>query len=384
MMQGQKSTVIVIGELPPPLNGQSKNLLAITQDIAARQDVRLKLLSISHGQIHGSLKGHLRKSAKHVRAWVSLFFNVWRRQRVLYVVADGGRGLIYTVVSVTLGRLLGYGIVLQHRTFAYIDQRNEKMALVNRLLGSTGRHVFLSNEMSRKFFRVYSPKRAFEINHNLAQSADFWRQLRRSPRRRPGQRYRVGLMSNLMPEKGLDVFLALAKRAAEEGLLVDFILAGPAFSAIEEAEVEEALETPGVSLEWLGPVYGEDKISFFRGIDIFIFPTRYPFEAQPNVVLEAICAGVWVIAPDRGCIREDIEGLGGACLARAHERDIDAWYDALSSAIADRDALTRKRAAMLRRARAELPRARARYETFLDVFGSGAVPEGVANIEQVK
>lgn len=370
------STVVVIGELPPPVNGQSKNLKAITADIEALAGTRMVLCSISHGQIGGGLSAHLRKIAKHLLAWGRLAAQARHRPRMLYLVADGWRGLIYTSVSVALARALGYRVVLQHRTFAYIDRRNTLMAFVNRALGKSGRHVFLSAGMARKFFEVYSPERSVEINDNLAQSFDFWRALRRVPRLRPGPRMRVGLMSNLMPEKGLDVFLALATRAAEDGLAVDFILAGPAFSEVEQAMIRETAALANVSLDWRGPVHGADKLRFFRDIDIFTFPTRYPFEAQPNVVLEAICAGVWVIAPDRGCIGEDLARLGGDCLPRAAEQDVDVWYDALRAAIDDPHALTHKRAESLRRARKELPRARANYERFLEGFAAGREPNG--------
>nr|WP_275982071.1 glycosyltransferase [Frigidibacter sp. ROC022] len=190
------------------------------------------------------------------------------------------------------------------------------------------------------------------------------------PRRRPGPRLRVGLLSNLMLTKGLDVFLDLARRSASEGLALDFVLAGPAFGPVEEAIIRAALAEPGISLDWRGPVHGPDRLSFFREIDIFVFPTRYRYEAQPNVVLEAICAGVHVIAPDRGCIREDLARLGGTCMARDDEANVSAWLEALRDVAANRVALTARRAASLRRVRAEILGARRHYEEFLRVFSA--------------
>lgn len=368
-MAERRRTVVVLGELPPPVNGQSKNLAAITADIVARPDVRPVICSISTHRLQRGAGAHLRKIGKHLVAWTRLIGQAVRAPRSLYVVADGGRGLIYTSVTVALGRLLGYEIVLQHRTFAYVERRRALMAFVNRALGPNGRHVFLSPGMAQKFFALYQPERRVSIHHNLAQSQAFFRDLRAVPRPRPGGRLRVGMMSNLMLLKGLDVFLDVARRAAAEGLALDFVLAGPAFGPAEAAMIEAALAETGGNLRWLGPVHGTAKLAFFREIDIFLFPTRYPFEAQPNVVLEAICAGAFVIAPDRGCIAEDLARLGGACLARSDERNPAAWYAALARASADPAELTRRRAASLRLVRQEIPRARAGYAEFLSIFG---------------
>ena len=69
-----------------------------------------------------------------------------------------------------------------------------------------------------------------------------------------------------------------------------------------DLEITRALESLGDRLRYLGPVHGKDKIAFFEAIDAFVFPTRYRLEAYPLVVMEALAAGVPVIAYGRGCI----------------------------------------------------------------------------------
>jgi glycosyltransferase involved in cell wall biosynthesis len=61
-------------------------------------------------------------------------------------------------------------------------------------------------------------------------------------------------------------------------------------------------------LDYVGPIYGDAKDTFFSDLDVFIFPTGYFNEAQPIVLYEAVAAGALVISVDRGAIREQIQG----------------------------------------------------------------------------
>ena len=66
-----------------------------------------------------------------------------------------------------------------------------------------------------------------------------------------------------------------------------------------------AQEYPNVELT------GKDKMQFLNTGDIFVFPGIQQ-EGQPLTVLEAMCAGLPIVATDRGCLRETIvEGVTG-------------------------------------------------------------------------
>jgi glycosyltransferase involved in cell wall biosynthesis len=73
-----------------------------------------------------------------------------------------------------------------------------------------------------------------------------------------------------------------------------------------DGEIRRALEACArdfpENFEWLGPVDSETRDGLLSGADLFLFPTRYANEAQPLVLIEALEAGVPVLANDRGCI----------------------------------------------------------------------------------
>ena len=76
------------------------------------------------------------------------------------------------------------------------------------------------------------------------------------------------------------------------------------------------MSSHGSLVRHLGPLTGEHKLAFYRGIDVFVFPTAFRPEGAPVVIYESLAAGCPVLATDRGQIAEVIPAVGGAVCAR--------------------------------------------------------------------
>ncbi|MDI4238197.1 glycosyltransferase [Bradyrhizobium sp. Arg237L] len=123
----------------------------------------------------------------------------------------------------------------------------------------------------------------------------------------------IGLLSNLTKEKGLHTFLELVRILRADGFPARAILAGPVESDLDRNLVDAASDDMNEILEYRGPLYGSSKETFYRDIDVFVFPTEYSHEAEPTVVFEALAAGALLIAFDRGCITSQV-GTNGLVL----------------------------------------------------------------------
>ena len=365
-----KPFIGMLGAFPPPVTGQAKNMLQFYEDIRDRAGVDPVQYNLSTGAFRRTFRMVLKKSLRYARYWFSLIFHAASRRKFLYIVSEGDRTLAMTLMTVLVGRLCGHTIILQHRSFAYINKYNRFMAFTNRALNARAKHVFLTEGMAARFFELYRPAWDYRVNHNLAQSALIWRAARRTPRRRAptGGSITVGLLSNLMTTKGLDTFINVARRAHEAGLNARFELAGPAAGAAEEAMIDDAVRELQGRFVHHDSRHGDDKIAFLRGLDVFLFPTRYRFEAQPNVVLEALCCGCAVVSTDRGCIAEDLSDMGGWVVAKERAADPEAYFEIIKSLEADRAGTNRMRAKALCNTRSRLKRAVTEYDQFLDLF----------------
>ncbi len=119
-------------------------------------------------------------------------------------------------------------------------------------------------------------------------------------------RQRVGYLARACPEKGLDLLVrALPILAATHD--VEVVAAGATVAA-EQDYVRHCLGLAadlgvGERFSWRGQVDRAGKIELFGSSDLFAMPTRHP-EAKGLPVIEAMAAGVPIVAPRHGAFPE--------------------------------------------------------------------------------
>ena len=129
-------------------------------------------------------------------------------------------------------------------------------------------------------------------------------------RRARGGRLRIGFLARACPEKGLDQALkALAILAQDRD--VELVAAGATVEAerVFLAGCLALAETQGLAdrFEWRGQVDRAGKLALLGAIDLFMLPTTHP-EAKGLSVIEAMAAGVPVVAADHGTFPELLDG----------------------------------------------------------------------------
>jgi glycosyltransferase involved in cell wall biosynthesis len=91
------------------------------------------------------------------------------------------------------------------------------------------------------------------------------------------------------------------------------------------------------ALEFVGPKYGEELLSYYAASDCFVFPSYR--EGFPNTVIEAGAMGLPSIVTDINGSREIIhQGANGVIIP---SKDADALYEAMRSMINDKVARDR-------------------------------------------
>lgn len=129
-------------------------------------------------------------------------------------------------------------------------------------------------------------------------------------RRQRGGRFVVGSLARACPEKGLDLLiraLPIVRRQHD----VRLHAAGAVVDA-ERGYLARCLDLArdlGVAdhMTWLGQVDRAGKLALFGEIDVFAMPTVFP-EAKGIPVIEAMGAGVPVVAPAHGTFPELLDG----------------------------------------------------------------------------
>ena len=148
---------------------------------------------------------------------------------------------------------------------------------------------------------------------------------------------RLLFLSNLLESKGVFVLLDALKILKDKGhsFICDFV--GGETAEIDAARFEREVEQRGLNTiaTYNGRKYGEEKYSYWRTADLFVFPTYYPNECFPLVLLEAMQHGVPCISTREGGIADIIdEGKTGWIVER---EDANALADRMATCLDKRE-----------------------------------------------
>ncbi|MGH3428100.1 MAG: glycosyltransferase family 4 protein, partial [Mycobacteriales bacterium] len=330
-------TVAFAGALPPPVNGAAVMNDATIGALAAAGH-RVVALDLAARSERRGPSYHLQRAAAVARA-LAAFRSA--RFDVAYLSLDGGLGLVYGGALGLVVRLRGKPLIAHHHNYTYIDRTSVLMRVFLRLAPRSQLHVLLCEPMRSSFETRYrsdlpARHRSMVLPNAFTLGATGLVPPSRAPR------LVIGHLSNLSASKGADLFLDLVEAAGAAGIKVSARLAGPVLDSKLLARIETLQKRAPDRFAYVGPLFGKDKESFFDGLDVFVFPTRYPNEAQPLVLLEASARGCILAAMTRGCISCDYADAGGLLLSGADSFVAETlrWLGELEG---DRDRVARLR-----------------------------------------
>lgn len=143
---------------------------------------------------------------------------------------------------------------------------------------------------------------------------------------------RILHLSLLIESKGFPLFLEALEQLSLDVLSkrIDAVICGPmAFTSycseldtatkkerwiVDKVNLINASGNGMVSLRWVRGAAGEEKNSLFKNSHIFCFPSHFPVEAQPLVLLEAMASGCALITSDVGEIPSTLSDVDAVVL----------------------------------------------------------------------
>ena len=301
--------VALVGHFTPPVHGMAVAMDALSRLLTTLGPL-VRIRTVPPGRAAGRLY-HLKRAYLVARAALRLSLMV-RRCDIVLMSVDAGKGMLYVIALTWIARKLGYRVVLQHHSYAYISNRSRLAATLVNVGGARSEHLHSCESACNEFRQLYPRARITRVL-SVAYA------LERPPTWDPSptgtllaRRLAVGHLSNLTLEKGLDEVIRFGRAAMRQGWVGRVILAGPATGRAELRLLDGIASEDG--FEYRGPLTGQPKEEFFRDIDVFIFPTRYRNESFGLVAWEAMLRGVPIIAYRAGCLTQASAGTGGLVL----------------------------------------------------------------------
>ncbi len=307
-IQSRGPSLIVCAQLPPPVDGLAFASQRMVEAMTAA-GASVSLFNMSGGE-HMGARFYFNRIWRSLRAAVAVITVMSPQTRFVYMPISAGLSLFFNIIIAACARIRGKRIILHHHSFSYLDAHDGLVALLLRVAGPETVHIVLCDCMRTKLECVYG-----KIGNSIGLSSDFYSPLNTgdftSRAKKDDTTVVMGHLSNLSIEKGLDLCIDLHRRLIERGDAVKLVIGGPCLTVDAERILQRAQVEFPESLSYLGPLDGRAKDSFYRLIDVFLFPTRYRIEADPIVVSDAQAYGLATIAFSRGCLAERINDSVG-------------------------------------------------------------------------
>lgn len=312
--------VFFLGPLPPPLHGFSAINQKMLTLLLERTDVRVFNSALPLQMAHSKWRRVLKFIYSCRLLFAFCFLCAVKRPNSMYVGLSGGAGQILDSLYILLARLVGANIYIHHHSFVYV---NEVRSYNRFCLWAAGNacHIALCDVMADKLVSTYGiPRKQVFVLSNaafLSMETPLSTGAKRSQ-----EVLTLGFLSNILIEKGIGEFFDVVANLTHQGLRVKGLVAGPVDPALKETFL--SLLANQHEIEYIGPVYEEEKSAYFQSIDLLLFPTKYRNEAEPLTILEAMREGIPILAAGRGCIGSIIDPGSGQVFAEIDHFVIDA------------------------------------------------------------
>jgi glycosyltransferase involved in cell wall biosynthesis len=194
---------------------------------------------------------------------------------------------------------------LANKNFAFL-------ALVKWAFKSSSLTITLSNSMTADV-KAFATAGRVKTIRNCSSESQFLK-LKGNPSRFNNQK--LIFVSNLIPSKGYNDFLQMFYSLSSEFDELSGVMIGSPTTPDQLEKIRHEVELAGFSsrLKILGY---QDQQSISRHLSessVFVFPSQYPFEAQPLVLLEALAHALPIVAYSSGQIAELISERSGSRL----------------------------------------------------------------------
>jgi len=323
--------LLLVGQTPPPLHGQS----VVTQllfDYRWRQ-LEVQTLRMAFSETISEIGGlSWRKIVHLIQLCFSALVSIGIRRSYVYYPAASPKLIpfIRDAIFLSIVRPFSKGIILHYHAGGLVPFLRTKpyLDVVARMI--YGRAV-LSIEIMRE---DESPGRHFRAHRvrNIPNGID----VPDSARCPSGSKVPVILyVGSVRRSKGIYDLVETARILHERNFSCRFVVVGAWVSDEQRKDVVSRISAGGLSdmIEFTGGLSGAPKWERFRHADVFFFPSFYESENFPMALLEAMGAGLPIVATEWRGVPELTGKSGPAILCPP--KSPQAYADALGTLLRD-------------------------------------------------
>ena len=324
-------TIILLAATPPPYMGPSiatKTLLesefskefnVILIDMADRRPLDT-LNRIDFVNIYLALKHYF------LLLWKLIFS---KAELVYLLINQVPLGFLRDMPFILFSKLFRKKVVCHLRGGNFRNFYNSSGLIMKFIIEKTLQHVdrmIVLGDCLKPLFHGLIPEEKISVVPN-GLNLDFGRIKLQGQDSKKGEKIKVLFLANLIKTKGFEEVLYSVKEVVRSAKNIKFLFAGSWMGQNDRNKYKNFIKKENISdyVEFLGTVTGNKKMHLLQDADIFVFPTYYPMEGHPWVIVEAMAAGLPIITADQGCIKESvIDGKNGFIIPKRDAKAVAA------------------------------------------------------------
>ncbi len=234
-----------------------------------------------------------------------LLFN---KPDLVYIpICQATAGFLRDVPFIVLSKLFGKKVVLHLRGGHFREFYNSSNKVMKYVIEQTlkriDRMIVLGSSLKILFDGLIPEGKLSVVPNGLNITLDQARY--KNPEK---DHIMILFLSNLIETKGFKDVLYSIKKVAQYHNNLRYFFTGSWVRDEDRFECENYLKREKIEdyVEFRGTVTGRNKTRLLQDANIFVFPTYYPFEGHPWVIVEAMAAELPIITTDQGCIKESV------------------------------------------------------------------------------
>jgi len=308
----KKKTIIFLGQMPPPYIGPNIATQIILNS-KMKKDFRLVHLDSSDHRDLGRLG---RIDFQNIGLAFRDYYELIR------LIIKESPSMVYIPISqTTLGYLrdsifILISILFRKRVLChlrggnfknwYLSSRALTKCFVRRVHSLVDGQIVLGEKMKDQFEGILPKEKIFVVPNGKRIGLKYKKE-------KDTDKARILFLSNFIREKGIIDFLACIPYVYGSKKSMEFVLVGDWFDRDTKTEIESYIKkNVEFPIRIKGPLLNQEKYNMLASCDIFVFPTYYPAEGHPWVIIEAMAQGLPIVTTDQGAIAESvIDGVNG-------------------------------------------------------------------------
>ena len=307
-----KNKILYLGRFPPPVHGASKVNENYFKSKIIRKEFDVDKIRIGCPNNLEDLGKFNNKRFFEIFSTSNKLISKIRNFKpnlIYFEIAPTGMAFLRDSFYALICKLFGKKILFQIHARGIPEKvKNNLWKQYYKFIFNKAKMILLSNLLFSEVKDVISKKNILILPNGIEDSLSEKESNKIIEKRSKKKKKTLLFISNMVESKGALDALKICNELDKKGKNFECLFVGPWQEKGFETKWKKMLKEFKLEkkCKYLGPKYGKEKAKVFSKTDFLLFPTKYPNESFPLVILEAFAFGIPVFSYGQGAIKEII------------------------------------------------------------------------------